>query len=546
MHVYRKAGLPGIQRKLLYTAISLSLLPLAGTTFAQDAQIEEILVTGSYIRRSEGFRSASPITQLSVEDIALEGTPNMGDVIHNLSFNQGTTISANAFTGAGNVSTSLNLRGLGTRATLDLVDGYRTINNDINSVLPQIAIQRLDIVTDGAAALYGNEAVAGVVNYVPIKSYDGFKFETMSQEDDAGDYNDVQFSALWGTEFNGIDIVVAGDWREHSRLEMRDRPDTLLSAFVWSSTATPGDYRVPTRDENGVLTGSTATTSDPGCGQDGHDDPTQIKNGEFGWQRSPTNCAYDYGEFWDYRTPLQRGNLFLSATYEFSPDLEVSTQYYFSTVFQLEQFGQSLLEFIDQLWRETDAWQAWDWVLRPVTIIVGIGFLWQFLKLLRHVLEGALLYLIFNCGIPMNVKIARLTAGELLKDLESAIEFLKYPHRQIAHAVRGLAMATAAIGSGIYLTLALSPGLSEIMGFLFVGWGVLYLVLFAEFHGKLRNLPKYVKKKGAKIKKLLDQIDEIFESDVPSELKEWMDRTRDATDAITVIAERVDGEGHLT
>ena len=331
MHVYQKSR---FKRKLLCAAISLSLLPLAGATLAQDDApiVEEVIVTGSYIRRSEGFRSASPITQISMEDIALAGTPNMGDVIHNLNFNMGTTVTANAFTGAENISTTLNLRGLGSGATLDLVDGYRSVNSDINSILPQIAIQRLDIVTDGAAALYGSEAVAGVVNYVPIKSYDGFKFEHMSQGDSSGDYNDVQFGMIWGTDFNGIDVVVAADWREHSRLEMRDRPETLLSAFVWSSTATPGDYRVPTRDENGVLTGSTQVTSDPGCGQDGHDDPTKIKNGEFGFQRSPTNCAYDYGEFWDYRYPLQRGNLYTSASYDFSDDLTVSTQYYFNSI----------------------------------------------------------------------------------------------------------------------------------------------------------------------------------------------------------------------
>lgn len=212
----------------------------------------------------------------------------------------------------------------------------------------------------------------------------------------------------------------------------------------------------------------------------------------------------------------------------------------------MEQFVQIFLQFIDQLWRETDAWQAWDWVLVPVTIFAGVGVLLQFLKYLRRVLGDVLFYLIFDFGIPMNIKGARLMAKELLKDLESAIEFLNYPHRQIAHAVRGLAMATAAIGSGIYLTLVLSPGFSEIIGFLFVGWGVLYLTLFAEFHGKLRNLPKYVKKKGGKVKKILNRLDDIFESDVPSELKEWMDKTRDATDRIIVIAERIDGEGHLT
>jgi outer membrane receptor protein involved in Fe transport len=314
--------------KLLCAAISLSLLPLAGQSLAQqgDPEVEEVVVTGSYIRRTEGFRAASPLTQISADDIALAGTPNMGDVIHNLNFNQGTTVTANAFTGASNIATSLNLRGLGAGATLDLVDGLRSHTSNVNTLLPQIAIQRLDIVTDGAAALYGSAAVAGVVNFVPIKSYDGFKFEHMSQQDTKGDYNDVQFQTLWGTEFNGIDLVVATSWREHSRLEMYNRPEILRSGFVWSSTATPGDYSVPKRDANGVLTGARSTKADPGCGA-AHEDPTVVGNGVNGFLRSATNCAYDYGEFWDYRYPTQQGSLYTSASYEFSSDLSVNAQY---------------------------------------------------------------------------------------------------------------------------------------------------------------------------------------------------------------------------
>ncbi len=326
----QKTNLP--KRSLLYAAIAMSLLPLAGTSHAQEPVVEEVLVTGSFIRRTEGFRAASPITQISADDIAAAGTPNMGDVIQNLSFNQGTAVSANAFTGTSNITSSLNLRGLGAGATLDLIDGMRTVSSNVNQLLPQIAIQRLDIVTDGAAALYGSEAVAGVVNFVPIKSYDGLKVEHMSQGDSRGDYNDVNFAALFGTEIGGFDIVVAGNWREHSRLEMYDRPETLRSAFVWSSTATPGDYRVPLRNAAGVLTGATAVRSDPLCGQGLPNpaipgDPTVVGNGEFGFKRSATDCAYDYGEFWDYRYPTQQGTLYTSASYDFSNDISVNAQY---------------------------------------------------------------------------------------------------------------------------------------------------------------------------------------------------------------------------
>lgn len=73
---------------LLSAAIAAALLIPSGAAIAQDAsEVGEVVVTGSFIRRTEGFRAASPITQIGAEDIALAGTPNMGDVIHNLSFN---------------------------------------------------------------------------------------------------------------------------------------------------------------------------------------------------------------------------------------------------------------------------------------------------------------------------------------------------------------------------------------------------------------------------------------------------------------------------
>ena len=106
MHVNRKTGFPGFQKKLLCTAITLSLLPISGAVLAQDdEEVEEIIVTGSFIRRTEGFRSASPLTQLTLEDIAAEGTPNIGDIVHNLSFNQGSSISSNITPGSGATET---------------------------------------------------------------------------------------------------------------------------------------------------------------------------------------------------------------------------------------------------------------------------------------------------------------------------------------------------------------------------------------------------------------------------------------------------------
>jgi len=74
------------KRSLLYTAVAISLLPLSTPSFAQQDQVEEVVVIGSYIRRSEGFTQASQVTQLSADDLIDEGTLNLGEVIQNMSF----------------------------------------------------------------------------------------------------------------------------------------------------------------------------------------------------------------------------------------------------------------------------------------------------------------------------------------------------------------------------------------------------------------------------------------------------------------------------
>ncbi|MDP1932991.1 MAG: TonB-dependent receptor [Gammaproteobacteria bacterium] len=325
------------QKKLLCAAISVSLLQISGVALAQSPQVEEVVVTGSFIRRTEGFRAASPITQITADDVALAGTPNMGDVIANMSFNQGSPVTQNSLTGASSTSTSVNLRGLGAGATLNLVDGMRVIGTNVNTFVPQIALARLDVVTDGAAALYGSQAVAGVVNFVPRSSYDGVRLEAYQQGDDRGDYKDTLFSALGGTEWNGLNIVVAGEWRDNGALRMRDRPDQMNAGLTSSSTSNPGNYTVPLRDAAGNLrrtsTGALVTTvlPDPGCGVT-REDPTKQGANPNGFLFSQTGtaagtrCWYDYGEFWDYRTAANIGTAFLNLSYDVSPDLSLSAQ----------------------------------------------------------------------------------------------------------------------------------------------------------------------------------------------------------------------------
>lgn len=338
------------KRNLLCAAISLSLLPFASPTLAQDDGIEEVVVTGSYIRRTENFTQASSMQQLTAEDLQAEGTMNLGEIVQNLSFVGGEASAiTNTFQGPGTDerTTQIDLRGLGASSTLTLLDGKRMANQNVNALIPSIALQRLDIVADGAAALYGNEAVAGVVNFVPYKSYDGLRIETHAEGDSRGDFDEHSAQFLWGGDVGGVDIVLAGQFRQASRLAWDERPELANSSLSFSSQANPGTYWVPTRGPDGQyvgdpsVAGSRTRLADLGCGDER--DPLQdgtIASPRGFWSlnadgsRNPGLCRYEFGDNHSLMNPYSSNHFYGNATWEVNEDLTLSAQGFFTRMSQ--------------------------------------------------------------------------------------------------------------------------------------------------------------------------------------------------------------------
>ncbi|MGM0633701.1 MAG: TonB-dependent receptor domain-containing protein, partial [Pseudomonadota bacterium] len=310
----------------------MALLSAAGANLAvaqDESEIEEVVVTGSFIRRSEGFTAASPVTTMSNEDLQAEGTVNMGQVVQNMTFNAGSAVT-NTIQGTSSNTTAFNLRGLGSSATLLLMDGKRTPTDNVNVLLPNIAVERMEIVTDGAAALYGTDAVAGVVNIVPVTSFEGIRTELYYEQDDGpGNFNEKQASVLFGTNIaNEIDVVGAMAFREIDPLRWIDRPDLMKAGLTSSGTANPGNWTVPVRDEQGHLTGDTVNRPDPSCGTD-REDPAQLGANPFGFQ-SLGSCWLDFGDSRDYREQNDIAQFFTNATWDYSADLSFSGQLMFT------------------------------------------------------------------------------------------------------------------------------------------------------------------------------------------------------------------------
>ncbi len=156
------------------TAAAGAMMLPSGAAFAQDEDFEdEIVVTGSYIRRGN-FDTPTPLNIVDQSDILEQGTTSMGDVIRQQTFNYGSAFQGNRASGRGQVGSDVaaNLRGLGGRATLTLMNGRRSVTSTTQRMYPIVAIQRVETLKDGASALYGSDAISGVVNFIPFTDYE--------------------------------------------------------------------------------------------------------------------------------------------------------------------------------------------------------------------------------------------------------------------------------------------------------------------------------------------------------------------------------------
>lgn len=136
---------------------------------ASDAPLEEIITTGSRIKRAD-IDSASPVTVLDRADIDQQGITDVGNLIQRMPSMSGTPLGTTTNNGNTNEGTvQIDLRGMGPDRTVTLVDGYRTVDGGDYTTIPAIMIERVEILKDGASAVYGADAVAGVVNIITRK-----------------------------------------------------------------------------------------------------------------------------------------------------------------------------------------------------------------------------------------------------------------------------------------------------------------------------------------------------------------------------------------
>ena len=202
-------------------APGMVLAQTAGDNADQKSQaLETIVVTGSNIRRVD-IETANPVLTIDKAAIQQSGKLTLGDLVQDLPAVTGPVTNPRVNNSGGTGASTISLRGLGSTRTLVLVNGHRYLYGDVNAI-PVTAIERVEVLTDGASSVYGSEAVGGVVNFILRSNYQGAEFSVdygISDRDD-GQREGYHFtfgqttdkgSIMGGVDFNKYDKVLAAN-----------------------------------------------------------------------------------------------------------------------------------------------------------------------------------------------------------------------------------------------------------------------------------------------------------------------------------------------
>ena len=332
--------------RLLRTAVLASAVAaICSPAMAQDQEdddelvLDEIITTGTRIK-NQNIAAASPITTIGAEEIAQQQTPNIERVFRDLpitipgdgeNVNNGTAGQA-----------TLDLRGLGPERSLILVDGKRLAPFDINGivstdVIPVNMLERVDVVTGGASAVYGSDAMSGAVNFVMKRDFEGFEIDLGYSDTEQGGEDTYYINALMGVNFDGDrgNITIGGGRTSRGSILLADREFGIYGVSSTTGSGLGSAPPAPSADCSGNTDFTTAhssgvgsTTSIPatlnlrsGNSYQFRDDGT-LTQGE---------CArFNFNPFNYYQTPQERWQATTVGTYSINDHAEVYARASFS------------------------------------------------------------------------------------------------------------------------------------------------------------------------------------------------------------------------
>jgi iron complex outermembrane receptor protein len=260
--------------------LAAAVLATCGVAHAQqdttptDQNLDRVTVTGSNLRRAD-TETPSPVQVITLDEIKQSGYTDVSDVLHNLTANGAGTLSQ-SFGGAFAAGASgIALRGLTVGATLVLIDGHRPAPNALSddgersfvdvSQIPLEAIDRIEVLKDGASSIYGSDAIAGVINVILKKSYVGGE---VSAEYGISKYADGRMRHATGTygfgdlDADGHNAYIALEYREQDAIPVSNRPYLAQKDFTSQGGNNLYGY-APTAYNGGLAASTTGYLTTP-------------------------------------------------------------------------------------------------------------------------------------------------------------------------------------------------------------------------------------------------------------------------------------------
>ena len=229
--------------KYLMSLLVITSFSLGVIAQEDDSDVEEVVVTGSKIKSADLY-SFAPVTEITAEDIAVTGKASIGEILLELP-SQGSGLSRN-YNNGGSGAVRIDMRHLGSGRNLILVDGRRWVNSgqgangsvDLNSI-PSAMVERVEILRDGASAVYGSDAIAGVINIITKSDYTGTSATyQMGEYFDGGGESEVMTFTV-GESFGKASYIAGVSIVDLEDLSNAARPETNAAPSFGGSSGTP-------------------------------------------------------------------------------------------------------------------------------------------------------------------------------------------------------------------------------------------------------------------------------------------------------------------
>ncbi len=338
-----------LREAISFALVSTTALAGSGVAFAQetpsDDELDTVVVTGSRIPRSSEVEGTSPVLTIDRAAIEATGLTSIGDILFNIAASDGGALrNVTTSTNGSDGTQTISLRGLGATRTLVLVNGRRWVTSGISgqsvvdlNTIPISVVERIEVLKDGASAIYGSDAIAGVINVITRKNFDGAEANVFLGGYSKGDgfqqaydftvgANNDRWNAVLSVSFTDQKPVFAGD-REISSQPTFGGGNLASGGFFGSGSTAGGNFvRCTAAPITNPITGRRSCTPSGGA--------TTLRPGEDGRQIT------DFRPFVSFTTDGSGS----SDRYNFSP-----VNYLLQPIERFNVYGQGSLRLTDRI-----------------------------------------------------------------------------------------------------------------------------------------------------------------------------------------------------